>query len=124
MMPTTSWPGMKACPEAPVYCSWSVPHRPQASTRRIPVSDRTAGTGCSTATRCRGASSTRARTGLSHTVPHGRRAPSDEEQHRRRQAIKGIFPATPFMGLLGITFDRYEPDDVVVRLPFHERAHQ
>jgi uncharacterized protein (TIGR00369 family) len=46
---------------------------------------------------------------------------SDEEQHRRRQAIKGIFPATPFMGLLGITFDRYEPDDVVVRLPFHEQ---
>lgn len=25
------------------------------------------------------------------------------------------------MGLLGITFDRYEPDDVVVRLPFHEQ---
>lgn len=46
---------------------------------------------------------------------------SDEEQRRRRQAIKGIFPATPFMGLLGITFDRYEPDDVVVRLPFHEQ---
>jgi uncharacterized protein (TIGR00369 family) len=46
---------------------------------------------------------------------------SDEEQDRRRQAIKGVFPATPFMGLLGITFDRYEPDDVVVRLPFHEQ---
>jgi uncharacterized protein (TIGR00369 family) len=46
---------------------------------------------------------------------------SEEEQDRRRQAIKGIFPATPFMGLLGITFDRYEPDDVVVRLPFHEQ---
>jgi len=46
---------------------------------------------------------------------------SEDEQHRRRQAVKGIFPATPFMGLLGITFDRYEPDDVVVRLPFHEQ---
>ena len=46
---------------------------------------------------------------------------SEHEQHRRRQAVKGIFPATPFMGLLGITFDRYEPDDVVVRLPFHEQ---
>jgi uncharacterized protein (TIGR00369 family) len=46
---------------------------------------------------------------------------SDEEQERRRQAIKGVFPATPFMGLLGIGFDRYQPDDVVVRLPFHEQ---
>jgi uncharacterized protein (TIGR00369 family) len=46
---------------------------------------------------------------------------SDAEQERRRQAIKGIFPKTPFMGLLGISFDRYEPDDVVVRLPFHEQ---
>ena len=46
---------------------------------------------------------------------------TDEEQDRRRQAIKGIFPATPYMGLLGISFDRYEPDDVVVRLPFHEQ---
>ncbi|HYF47504.1 MAG TPA: PaaI family thioesterase [Acidimicrobiales bacterium] len=46
---------------------------------------------------------------------------SDEEQDRRRQAIREIFPSTPFMGLLGIAFDRYEPDDVVVRLPFHEQ---
>jgi uncharacterized protein (TIGR00369 family) len=46
---------------------------------------------------------------------------SEDEQNRRRQAIKSVFPATPFMGLLGIVFDRYEPDDVVVRLPFHEQ---
>ncbi|MEL7206836.1 MAG: PaaI family thioesterase [Actinomycetota bacterium] len=46
---------------------------------------------------------------------------SDEEQARRRAAIADLFPSTPFMGLLGITFDRYEPDDVVVRLPFDER---
>lgn len=46
---------------------------------------------------------------------------SDEEQHRRRQAIPEVFAATPFMGLLAIAFDRYEPDDVVVRLPFHEQ---
>lgn len=45
---------------------------------------------------------------------------SDEEQHRRRQAIREIFPSTPFMSGLGIVFDRYEPDDVVVRLPFRE----
>jgi uncharacterized protein (TIGR00369 family) len=43
---------------------------------------------------------------------------SDAEQHRRRQAIRDLFPTTPFMGLLGIVFDRYEPDDVVLRLPF------
>jgi uncharacterized protein (TIGR00369 family) len=43
---------------------------------------------------------------------------SAAEQHRRRQAIKEIFPAAPFMAHLGIVFDRYEPDDVVVRLPF------
>jgi uncharacterized protein (TIGR00369 family) len=46
---------------------------------------------------------------------------SEEEQQRRRQAIKGIFPSTPFMSFLGIGFDRYEPDDVVVRLPFSEQ---
>jgi uncharacterized protein (TIGR00369 family) len=45
---------------------------------------------------------------------------TDEEQHRRRQAIKDIFPSTPFMSSLGIVFDRYDPDDVVVRLPFRE----
>lgn len=45
---------------------------------------------------------------------------SEEEQHRRRQAIKAVFPSTPFMSGLGIVFDRYEPDDVVVRLPFRE----
>lgn len=44
-----------------------------------------------------------------------------EEQQRRRAAIAEIFPTTPFMALLGIGFDRYEPDDVVVRLPFDAR---
>ncbi|WP_334143264.1 PaaI family thioesterase [Rhabdothermincola sp.] len=43
---------------------------------------------------------------------------SDEEQQRRRRAIPEIFPATPFIGWLGLVFDRYEPDEVVVRLPF------
>ena len=45
---------------------------------------------------------------------------SDDEQLRRRRAIRDLFPTTPFMGWLGIVFDRYEPDDVVVRLPFRE----
>lgn len=30
-------------------------------------------------------------------------------------------PKTPYIGLLGMRFDKYEPDDVVMRLPFrHE----
>jgi uncharacterized protein (TIGR00369 family) len=45
---------------------------------------------------------------------------SDEEQQRRRLAIKDLFPATPFMSFLGIVFDAYEPDHVVLRLPFRE----
>jgi uncharacterized protein (TIGR00369 family) len=43
---------------------------------------------------------------------------SDEEQRRRRLAVRELFPTTPFMGWLGVVFDRYEPDDVVLRLPF------
>lgn len=43
---------------------------------------------------------------------------SDEEQVRRRQAIRELMPTTPFLSALGVVFDRYEPDDVVLRLPF------
>jgi uncharacterized protein (TIGR00369 family) len=43
---------------------------------------------------------------------------SEEEQTRRRQAVREFMPATPFIQGLGLTFDRYEPDDVVLRLPF------
>lgn len=45
---------------------------------------------------------------------------SDEEQQRRRLAIRDLMPATPFIAGLGVTFDRYEPDDVVLRVPFRE----
>jgi uncharacterized protein (TIGR00369 family) len=35
--------------------------------------------------------------------------------------MPGIFTQTPFLGWLGIEVDRYEPDDVSIRLPFrHE----
>jgi uncharacterized protein (TIGR00369 family) len=44
----------------------------------------------------------------------------DDAQARLRGAIPETFMGTPFMGGLGIRFDRYEPDDVVVRLPFRE----
>lgn len=43
---------------------------------------------------------------------------TEDEQERRRRAVAEIMPATPFMGWLGIGFDRYEHDDVVLRLPF------
>src|SRR5262245_1098201 len=124
--PTTSWPGTNAHPgfSPPVNCSWSVPHSPHASTRRTPLSARTSGSGTEVGTNRRGASRTRAvatSATLSAMADETREPLSDEEQDRRRQAIKGIFPSTPFMGLLGISFDRYEPDDVVVRLPFHEQ---
>lgn len=45
---------------------------------------------------------------------------TDDEQRARRAAVVKVMPATPFLGGLGIVFDRYEPDDVVVRLPFRE----
>jgi uncharacterized protein (TIGR00369 family) len=41
-----------------------------------------------------------------------------EEQDERRQAVREFMPATPFIKGLGLTFERYEPDDVVLRLPF------
>lgn len=43
-----------------------------------------------------------------------------EQQERRRMAIRDLMPSTPFIAGLGIVFDRYEPDDVVLRLPFRE----
>ncbi|OBA77727.1 thioesterase [Mycobacterium sp. 1164966.3] len=43
-----------------------------------------------------------------------------EQQHRRRQAVRDLMTTTPFIGGLGIVFERYEPDDVAIRLPFRE----
>jgi uncharacterized protein (TIGR00369 family) len=44
----------------------------------------------------------------------------EDAQRAMRAAIPDTFCATPFMAGVGITFDRYEPDDVVVRVPFRE----
>lgn len=49
---------------------------------------------------------------------HG--ALSETEQERRRRAVAELMPTTPFMGWLGLVFERYEHDDVTVRLPFRE----
>ena len=45
---------------------------------------------------------------------------SDEEQQRRRRAVADLMPETPFLKGLGIVFDRYDPDEVTIRLPFRE----
>jgi uncharacterized protein (TIGR00369 family) len=47
-----------------------------------------------------------------------RPALTDDEQRARRAAIAELMPTTPFLAGLGVRFDRYEPDDVVLRLPF------
>ena len=43
---------------------------------------------------------------------------TEEQQQRRRLAIRDLMPTTPFIAGLGMQFDRYEPDDVVLRVPF------
>lgn len=43
---------------------------------------------------------------------------TEEEQQARRHAISELMPQTPFLSGLGVVFDRYEPDDVVLRIPF------
>jgi uncharacterized protein (TIGR00369 family) len=43
---------------------------------------------------------------------------SEDEQTRKRLAIRDLMPKTPYIVFLGLVFDRYEPDDVVARVPF------
>lgn len=43
---------------------------------------------------------------------------TEDEQQRRRHAVRDLMSTTPFIASLGVTFDRYEPDDVILRLPF------
>jgi uncharacterized protein (TIGR00369 family) len=45
---------------------------------------------------------------------------TDEDQQRMRRAIPKAMLASPFIKGLGVVFDRYEPDDVVMRVPFDE----
>ena len=48
-------------------------------------------------------------------------AMSDEEQQQRRRAmVAEHMPSTPFISLLGLQVERFEPDDVAMRLPFRE----
>jgi uncharacterized protein (TIGR00369 family) len=43
---------------------------------------------------------------------------TEEEQLARRRAMPDLFIATPFLSTLGLVLEHYEPDDVVLRLPF------
>lgn len=43
---------------------------------------------------------------------------SEEEQIRRRRAVADLMPTTPFISGLGVVIERYDPDDVTLRLPF------
>lgn len=45
---------------------------------------------------------------------------TDEQQHKRRQAVRDLMPTTPFLAGLGIVFERYDPDAVTIRLPYRE----
>jgi uncharacterized protein (TIGR00369 family) len=45
---------------------------------------------------------------------------TEEQQDERRRAVADLMPKTPFLAGLGIVFDRYEPDDVILRLPFRD----
>ena len=45
---------------------------------------------------------------------------TDQQQHERRQAVRDLMLTTPFIGLLGIVFERYQPDEVTIRLPFRK----
>lgn len=50
------------------------------------------------------------------TVPE--RELTEEQQQARRRAVAELMPKTPFLAGLGVVVERYEPDDVVLRLPF------
>lgn len=43
---------------------------------------------------------------------------SADEQSQRRAAVREVMVKTPFLAGLGVVFERYEPDDVLLRLPF------
>jgi uncharacterized protein (TIGR00369 family) len=45
---------------------------------------------------------------------------AEEQQVKRRRAVRDLMLKTPFLAGLGIVFERYEPDDVTIRLPFRD----
>lgn len=45
---------------------------------------------------------------------------TDEQQRRHRLAVRDIMLRTPFLAGLGIVIERYDPDEVTIRLPFRD----
>jgi uncharacterized protein (TIGR00369 family) len=45
---------------------------------------------------------------------------TEDQQRQHRQAIRDLMPTTPYIAGLGIVIERYEPDDVTIRLPFRD----
>lgn len=43
---------------------------------------------------------------------------TEEQQLERRRMMPSLFMATPYLATLGLVVERYEPDDVTLRLPF------
>ncbi len=50
--------------------------------------------------------------------PSSRPPLTQDEQRRRRLAVRDLMPKTPFIGGLGIVIERYDPDDITLRVPF------
>jgi hypothetical protein len=43
---------------------------------------------------------------------------SDDDQARLRKAVPQSMLATPYLSSLHLAFERYDPDEVTLRLPF------
>jgi len=53
-------------------------------------------------------------------VSSGKRALSEDQQQAMRRAVPDTMLATPYLSWLGLRFERYEPDDVLMRLGFRK----
>ncbi|HML01021.1 MAG TPA: PaaI family thioesterase [Acidimicrobiales bacterium] len=53
-------------------------------------------------------------------VSSEKRALSEEQQQAMRRAVPDTMLATPYLSWLGLRFERYEPDDVLMRLGFRK----
>lgn len=44
---------------------------------------------------------------------------TENDQQSRRQMVVDLMPRTPFIASLGLTIERFEPDEAAVRIPFN-----
>lgn len=45
---------------------------------------------------------------------------TDEQQRQHRLAVRDLMLHTPFLAGLGVVIERYDPDEVTIRLPFRD----